>query len=51
MKTFYNLKCKTYPHEKLNTTKGVIRNRELSLATTEEIKTVLGKQGFQTTKE
>ena len=27
MKTFNNLKCKSYLHEKLNTSKGVIRNR------------------------
>ena len=32
MKTFYNIKCKVYSHEKLNTSKGVIRNKELSLA-------------------
>ena len=44
MKTFHNLKCKAYPHERLNTSKGVIRNRDLSLAISEEIKTALGKQ-------
>ena len=30
--------------EKLNTSKGVIRSRELTLATEEEIASVLGKQ-------
>ena len=39
MKTFHKLKCKTYPHEMLNTSKGIIRNRELSLTTSEVIKT------------
>ena len=43
MKTFHNLKCKTYLHEKLNTSKEIIRNSELSLATPEKIKTALGK--------
>lgn len=37
MKSFHNLKCNPYPHEKLNTSKSVIRNRELSLATPEEV--------------
>ena len=37
MKTFNNLKWKVYPYGKLNISKGVIRNRELSLATPEEI--------------
>ena len=40
MKTFHNV----YPHDRLNTSKGVIRSRELSLATLEEIKIALGKQ-------
>ena len=43
MKTFHNLKCKTYQHEKVNTSKGIIRNRELSL---KEIKLALEKQVF-----
>ena len=42
-KTFHNLKCKVYSSEKL-TSKGVIRNRKLSLATPEKIQTALGKQ-------
>ena len=43
MQTFHNLKCKTYLHDRLNTSKGVIRSRELSLATPEKIKTAIGK--------
>ena len=45
MKTFHTTKCRAYPHEKLNTFKGVIRSRELALATKEEIASALGKQG------
>ena len=44
MKTFYTTKCRAYPHEKLNTSKGVIRSRELALATKEEIASALGKK-------
>ena len=39
------LKCRAYPHEKLNTSKGVIKSRELELATEEEIASALVKQG------
>ena len=35
----------TYPHDKLNTPKGLIRSREFSLATPEEIKIALWMQG------
>ena len=45
MKTFRMTKCRAYPHEKLNTSKGVIRSRELVLATEEEMLVALGKQG------
>ena len=45
MKTFHNIKCKIYPHDKLNTSNGSIRGKELSSATPEEIKAALGKQG------
>lgn len=45
MYNFYNYKCKVFPHGKLNTSKGVIRNQELSLATTDEIRTAFKKQG------
>lgn len=42
---FHNLKCKAYPLERINTSKGVIRNRELSLVTLVEKNAALGKQG------
>lgn len=29
MNIFYNIKCKVYPHAKLNTSEGVIRSREI----------------------
>ena len=45
MKTFHTTKCRAYPHEKLNTSKGVIRSRELTLTTEEEIASALGKPG------
>lgn len=35
MKFFNNLKCKGYPHKRFNNTKGVVGNRELSLAARE----------------
>ena len=44
IKTFHTTKCRVYPHEKLNTSKGVIRSRELALATEDEIASTLGKQ-------
>ena len=45
MKTFHTMKCRAYSHEKLNTSKGVIRSRDMALATKEEIALALGKQG------
>ena len=44
IKTFHTTKCRAYPHEKLNTSKGVIRRRELALATEDKIASALGKQ-------
>ena len=44
MKIFLNLKGKIYPTERLNTSNGVIRNKELFLDTPEEIQTALRKQ-------
>ena len=44
IKTFHSTKCRAYLHEKLNTSKGVIRSRELALATEEVIASALGKQ-------
>lgn len=45
MKAFYDLKSKAYPHDRLNISKGVVRNRELFPDTPEEIHAALGKQG------
>ena len=50
IKTFHTTKCRAYPHEKLNTSKGVIRSRELALATEDEIASALGKQGVRNIK-
>ena len=47
MEKFHNLKCRAYPHAKLNTSKGIVRNKELSLATPEEIETAFKKQGIK----
>ena len=44
MKTFHMMKCRAYPHEKLNTSKGVIKSRELALTTEEEIASALIKR-------
>lgn len=45
LKKFHTYQCKTFAPEKLNTSKGVIRSHELALATDEEIRTALKKQG------
>ena len=45
MKTFHNLKIKTYPHKTLNSSKGVIRNNELSQCSREEIEAEVKNQG------
>ena len=37
----------SFPHARLNTSKGVIRSRELSLTTPEEIEMALQKQGVK----
>ena len=50
IKTFHTTKCRAYPHEKLNTSKGVIRSRELALATEDEIASAVGKQGVTNIK-
>ena len=39
MKTFQYLGCKAYPHERMHTSKRIIKNMDLSLATPEKIKT------------
>ena len=50
IKTFHTTKCRAYPHEKLNSSKGVIRSREFALATKDEIASALGKQGITNIK-
>ena len=47
MEKFHNLKCRAYPHAKLNTFKGIVRSKELSLATPEEIETAFKKYGIK----
>ena len=47
MEKFHNLKCHVYPHAKLDTSKGIVRSKELSLATLEEIETAFNKQGIK----
>ena len=44
IKTFHTTKCRDYPHEKLNSSEGVIRNRCLALAREEEIASAQGNQ-------
>ena len=50
IKTFHTTKCRAYSPEKLNTSKGVIRSRELALATEDEIASALEKQGVTNIK-
>ena len=50
IKTFHTTKCRAYPHEKLNIFKGVMRSRELALATEDEIVSALRKQGVTNIK-
>ena len=50
-KMFYTTICRAYPHEKLNISKGVIRSRDLALATEDEIASALGKQGVTNIKK
>ena len=47
MEKFYNLKCRAYPHTKLNSSKGVVRSKEWSLATLEEIEMAFKKKGIK----
>ena len=47
MKTFHLTKCKACLHGRLNTSKGVIRSMELSLAASEEITSALAKQSIR----
>ena len=49
MKIFHTTKCRGYLHKKLNTSTGVIRSRELVLAT-QEMSAALGKQAVTNIK-
>ena len=51
METFHSTRCKAYPHDKLNTTKVVIRCWELSLATPVKIRTAKGEQSVTDNKK
>ncbi len=44
---FHNFKCHAYPHTKSNISNGIVRSKELSLATPEEIETTFKKQGIK----
>ena len=47
MKEFHNLKCRAYSQAKSNTSNGVVRSKEQSQATLEEIKMTFKKQGIK----
>ena len=47
---FHNISVKTYPHKSLNVSKGVVRSKELSLYTIEEIKREIKKQSVTEVK-
>ena len=46
MTKFHTINVKTYPHKSLNISKGVVRSKELSLCTIDEIKKKMKKQGL-----
>ena len=50
MTKFHTINVKTYPHKSLNISKGVVRSKELSLCTIEEIKKEMKKQGVTEVK-
>ena len=50
MTKFHTINVKTYLHKSLNISKGVVRSKELSLCTIEEIKKELKKQGVTEVK-
>ena len=45
LKTFFEIKIKAFPHRSLNSSRGVVRSKELSLCTLEELKSNLKTQG------
>ena len=50
MTKFHTINIKTYPHKSLNISKGVVRSKELSLCTIDEIKKEMKKQGVTEVK-
>ena len=50
MTKFHTINVKTYPHKSLNINKGVVRSKELSLCTIEEIKKEMKKKGVTEVK-
>ena len=50
MTKFHTMNVKTFPHKSLNISKGVVRSKELSLCTIEEIKKEMKKQGVTEVK-
>ena len=50
MTKFHTVNVKTYPHKSLNISKGVVRSKELSLCTIDEIKKEMKKQGVTEVK-
>ena len=47
LEKFHNLKCRAYSHAKLNTSKSIVKSKELLLATLEEIEAAFKKQGIK----
>ena len=47
---FHTINVKTYAHKSLNISKGVVRSKELSLCTIEEMKKEMKKQGVTEVK-
>ena len=41
---FHNININSYPHERLNSSRGVIKNKDLSLCSLKEIKIELKKK-------
>ena len=50
MTKFHTINVRTYPHKSLCISKGVVRSKELSLCTIEEIKKEMKKQGVTEVK-
>ena len=46
METFHILKCKIYPHDRLNSSKGAVRSNEFYVDSPEEIKAAIANQLF-----